>query len=118
MPALALCLLLVFAAPTKKQWSKAHGIGVTFPNSWTILERDQGKRAFVVGGPKLGAGKPRLVIWNGGPLGTSTLADLAKAFDQQVWRAAVGQNSTDVPRCHTMVGLVALRRVFTWSSRS
>jgi len=84
MPVALLCLLLVFAAPSKKQWSKAHGIGVTFPNSWKILERDKGKRAFVVEGPTLGAGNPRLVIWNGGPLGASTLADIAKGFDQQV----------------------------------
>ena len=88
MRAIALCLLLVFAAPAKKQWSKAHGIGVTIPNSWKILERDTGRRAFVVQGPKLGAGNPRLVVWQGGPIGTRSLKELALEFDKQVSKRA------------------------------
>jgi hypothetical protein len=85
---LLLCLPLVFAAPAKKQWSKAHGIGVTFPNSWTILERDKGQRAFVVEGPVLGAGKPHLVVWNAGAAGDRTLRKVAEKFDGQLRKRA------------------------------
>jgi len=97
MRLLLLCIPLLLAAPTKKQWSEAHGIGIVVPNSWKILQRDQGPRAFIVEGPKLGAGKPRLVVWNGGGAGERTLKKIAEEFDAQIRKRPGWSRSAMVP---------------------
>ena len=84
MRVLLICLPLLFAAPAKKQWSKAHAIGIVVPNSWRIVERDQGQQAFVLQGPKLSGSQPRLVVWNGGGAGDQTLKRIAKKLDEQI----------------------------------
>jgi hypothetical protein len=78
------CLPLLFAAPSKIEWSAAHGIGIVVPNSWTILERDKEQRAFVVQGPKLSGSQPRLVVWNGGGAGDRTLKEIAELADSRI----------------------------------
>ena len=75
---------LLLLAPGNKQWSKAHKLGVSIPKTWTILERDAGARAFVVEGPLLGNGKPRLVVWNMGAAGSRTLKQMAEKFDSSI----------------------------------
>jgi len=81
---LLICLPLLLAAPTRKEWSEAHGVGIVVPNSWTILERDKGQRAFVLQGPKLSGSQPRLVIWRGGGPGDRTLKQTTKKLDAQI----------------------------------
>ena len=82
MPALSL-LVLLLAPATPKQWSSKHGVGVWIPKQWQIVARDQGDRAFVVKGPKLGPGVPRAVLWNAGP---AALDQVAKAVAAKVER--------------------------------
>ena len=84
MRVILICLPLLFAAPSKIEWSKAHGIGIVVPNSWTILERDKEQAAFVVQGPKLSGSQPRLVVWNGGGAGDRTLKQITEALDGQI----------------------------------
>ena len=79
-----ICIPLLLAAPAKMQWSKAHGIGIVVPNSWKIVERDKGQRAFVVQGPKLSGSQPRLVVWNAGGAGDRPLKRIAKELDEQI----------------------------------
>jgi hypothetical protein len=80
---LALSLVLLLAPAAPKQWSKEHGVGVWIPKQWRIVARDQGDRAFVVEGPKLGPGVPRAVLWNAGP---AALDQVAKAVAAKVER--------------------------------
>jgi hypothetical protein len=70
------------------EWSTAHRIGVSIPKTWTVVKRDDGKRAFVVEGPMLGDGKPRLVIWNMGPPGKRSLKQMANSFDDTLRKRA------------------------------
>jgi hypothetical protein len=80
--ALSLMVLLLAPAPPK-QWSSKHEVGVWIPKQWKIVARDQGDRAFVVEGPKLGPGVPRAVLWNAGP---ADLDQVAKAVAAKVER--------------------------------
>jgi len=81
---MAALLLLVLLAPVQRQWSERHGVGVWFPSSWTVVARDQGARAFVVEGPRLGPGTPRAVLWNGGPATDETLGEFARKLAERV----------------------------------
>lgn len=76
-----LVLLLAPAAP--KEWSARHGVGIWIPKQWKVVARDQGDRAFVFEGPKLGPGVPRAVLWNAGP---AVLSQVAKAVARKIER--------------------------------
>jgi hypothetical protein len=77
-------LLLLLGAPTGRQWSEVHRVGLVLPATWKVVERDKENRAFVIEGPKLGPGTPRVVVWDGGPAGialdkrATQMADLLK----------------------------------------
>lgn len=79
---------LLLLAPSTKEWSKAHDLAIDVPRSWTILKRDDGAKAFVLEGPVLGNGKPRLVVWNMGEPGRRSLDDIARSFDEQIRKRA------------------------------
>ena len=66
MLALAISLLLL-APEDGREWSAKHAVGLRIPASWTVVAKDDGERVFVVEGPRLGPGVPRVVLWNGGP---------------------------------------------------
>jgi len=112
MRVLLVCVPLLLAAPAKKQWSEAHGVGINVPNSWTILKRDDGARAFVVQGPKLGAGEPRLVVWNGGGAGERTLKKIVEEFDAQVRKRPGWSRTAMVP--HKVGPWPAMRLGYTF----
>jgi len=80
---LALCLLLL-APLGGKQWSKAHSVGIWIPSSWKIVKRDQGSEAFLVHGPRLGAGVPRLVLTRVADARTRTLGQVAADLERRV----------------------------------
>ncbi|MHC4548451.1 MAG: hypothetical protein ACYTEZ_06705 [Planctomycetota bacterium] len=62
----ALLALVLLAPGVDRQWSAKHGVGMWVPQQWKVVARDQGDRALVVEGPKLGPGVPRAVLWDGG----------------------------------------------------
>lgn len=76
-------LVLVLAPAAPKHWSAKHGVGIWIPKQWKIVARDQGERAFVVEGPKLGPGVPRAVLWNAGP---AQLGRVAKTVAAKIGR--------------------------------
>jgi len=80
---LALCLLLL-APQGAKQWSKAHCVGVWIPPAWKIVERDQGPEAFLVIGPLLGAGIPRMVLTRVGDAQARSLGRVAAELERKV----------------------------------
>jgi hypothetical protein len=80
---LTLSLLVLLAPASPKQWSAKHEVGVWIPKQWRIVARDQGDRAFVVEGPKLGPGVPRGVLWNAGP---AALDEVARAVAAKIER--------------------------------
>jgi hypothetical protein len=77
-------LLLLILAPSGRQWSDVHRVGIVVPSTWKVVERDKKDQAFVIEGPKLGPGTPRVVVWDGGPAGVpldrraTEMADLLK----------------------------------------
>jgi len=77
----SLLALFFLLAPVDKQWSSKHGVGVWIPKEWKIVARDEGDRAFVVEGPKLGPGVPRAVLWNAG---AADLQQVAQAVAKKI----------------------------------
>ena len=77
----ALLPLLLLLAPADKQWSKKHGVGVWIPKEWTVVARDQGDRALVFEGPKLGPSVPHAVLWNAG---VGDLEQVAQAVAKKI----------------------------------
>jgi hypothetical protein len=61
---IAFLVLLLAAPPAKKHWAKV-GVGIRVPSTWEVVE-DKGD-AFVVKGPRLGKGHPRLALQRAGP---------------------------------------------------
>jgi hypothetical protein len=57
-----LALLVLLAATSRVQWSETHGIGISVPQGWKVLQRDRGARSFVIEGPVLGEGIPHVEI--------------------------------------------------------
>jgi hypothetical protein len=100
--------LLLLLAPGNKQWSAAHQLGASIPKTWTILKKDDGARAFVVEGPLLGDGKPRLVIWNMGAPGKRSLKQMADSFDDSLRKRAGWTRTALVDH---KVGLWPARRI-------
>lgn len=81
----ALLLVLCLHAPeTRRQWSKGYGVGMWIPETWKVVERDAGKRIFVIDGPRLGAGIPRAVLTFAGGAAGTTLESVAARFEKQV----------------------------------
>ena len=80
-------LFLLLLSPAKKEWSKVHGIGISIPATWKIVERDKQHRAFVVEGPELGPGTPRVVVSSAGPADAAPLNakadEVAKALGKR-----------------------------------
>ena len=97
-----LALLFLLLAPAgKKEWSPLHGIGFSIPPTWKIIERDKQHKAFVVEGPELGPGTPRIVIINAGP---AAEVDLDKTADQVAKILAARPGFTVVARKRKVVG--------------
>ncbi|MHC4933183.1 MAG: hypothetical protein ACYTGV_13435 [Planctomycetota bacterium] len=94
----SLLLLLLLAPGAKKEWSKAHPIGIRIPSTWKVLERDQGDKLLVVDGPKLGAGIPRAVLWRLPPKAEETGLDAVAAELQKQMRTRAGTRITSVTR--------------------
>lgn len=95
-------LLVVSLAAPGVQWSEKHGVGIRLPRTWKVADRDQGDVAFLVKGPRLGKGVPRLVVRRAGPASAplDTVADglLKPVLKRPGWkktarqRKAVGEN--------------------------
>lgn len=79
MRLLCAAALLLLAPASGKQWSKQHSVGMVVPSGWEILERDKDRRAFVIDGPTLGPGRPRVVLWHVGRV-DAPLGDMADVF--------------------------------------
>jgi len=94
----ALLLSMILAAPADgRHWSEKHGVGLRVPDSWTILARDDGERAFVFEGPRLGPGVPRAVLWNGGAASEATLEQFTERLAERI-RARPGWHITSTSR--------------------
>lgn len=87
----ALLALVLLAPAPKKEWSKAHQIGIFVPNTWKVTSRDKEGRAFLIEGPKLGPGIPTAAIHFAGKADGQTLkqktAELVKVIRKRPgWR--------------------------------
>ena len=96
--ALLLGLILLLGPDTSRRWSKSHAIGVWIPKEWKILSRDEGIKAFVVDGPQLGPGKPRMVLTTAGGTAASTLTEIADRLAAQVAKRPGWQVVARVPK--------------------
>jgi hypothetical protein len=71
-----LILLLLLAPASRVQWSETHGVGISVPQGWKVLQRDRGDTSFVIEGPVLGEGIPHVEIHRVAPAGGDDLASV------------------------------------------
>ncbi|MGH7163504.1 MAG: hypothetical protein ACREID_08460 [Planctomycetota bacterium] len=78
MRGLLLVPVLVLGGAIHKEWSEKHGVGMSLPNTWRVVERDRGDLVFDIVGPKLGPSNPRARLLRAGGAAGAPLQEIVK----------------------------------------